>query len=211
MTISNGKDGKEHQHLKRHPAYPMTASGGYPKYDHALQRLSFEEFSGDIAVASANEQSNNDKEDILDNAWVLTVCIHQHTMNYKEAADHFGFDDYQREILYEMMKPDPRLVQVFYHRVPAAVNHLHDVTLSAAQVVVDIARAGAYLVDYRNNITVCIIGEALLYRRTAAARDHVHKRGAVVVVFGISTVHYLAQTQPVLVVGIRVGMRPIGD
>ena len=45
----------------------MTASGGYPKYDHALQRLSGEEFSGDIAVASANEQSNN-KEDNLDNA-----------------------------------------------------------------------------------------------------------------------------------------------
>ena len=53
--------------LERHPAYPMTASGGYPKYDHALQRLSFEEFSGDIAVASANEQSNN-KEATTDNA-----------------------------------------------------------------------------------------------------------------------------------------------
>ena len=53
--------------LERHPAYPMTASGGYPKYDHALQQLSFEEFSGDIAAASTNEQSNN-KEATTDNA-----------------------------------------------------------------------------------------------------------------------------------------------
>lgn len=38
--------------------------------------------------------------------WVLTVYVNQHSMNYKEAADHFVFTDYQREILYEMMKPD---------------------------------------------------------------------------------------------------------
>lgn len=38
--------------------------------------------------------------------WVLTVYIYQHAMNYKEAADHFEFNDYQREILYEMMKPE---------------------------------------------------------------------------------------------------------
>ena len=27
-------------------------------------------------------------------------------LTYQEAADHFGFNDYQREILYEMMKPE---------------------------------------------------------------------------------------------------------
>ena len=48
-------------------------------------------------------------------------------------------------------------------------------------------------------------------RRTAASRDHVHEHGAVVVVFGIGTIYNLAQTKPVLVVGIGVGMRTVGD
>lgn len=38
--------------------------------------------------------------------WIKTVYVHQHSMTYQEAADHFGFNDYQREILYEMMKPE---------------------------------------------------------------------------------------------------------
>lgn len=38
--------------------------------------------------------------------WIKTVYVHQHSMSYREAADHFGFNDYQREILYEMMKPE---------------------------------------------------------------------------------------------------------
>ena len=38
--------------------------------------------------------------------WVLTVYVNQYSMNYREAADHFNFTDYQREILYEMMKPE---------------------------------------------------------------------------------------------------------
>ena len=45
----------------------------------------------------------------------------------------------------------------------------------------------------------------------SAARDHVHQHGAVVVVFGIGTVNYLAQAKSVLVVGIRVGMRTVCD
>ena len=38
--------------------------------------------------------------------WVLTVYINQHCMDYREAADYFQLTDYQREILYEMMKPE---------------------------------------------------------------------------------------------------------
>ena len=102
-------------------------------------------------------------------------------------------------------------MQVFYHRVPSAVNELDDIALSVAEVVVDIARAGAYLVNYRNKVACCVIGEPLLDRRTAASRDHVHEHGAVVVVFGIGTVNYLAQAESVLVVSIGVGMRPVGD
>ena len=103
------------------------------------------------------------------------------------------------------------MVQVFYNSVPATVNEFDYIALCIAQVVVDIARTRAYLVNYRNKVARCVIGEPLLNRRTAAARDHVHKHGAVVVVFGISTVHYLAQAQSVLVVGIGVGMRTVGD
>lgn len=38
--------------------------------------------------------------------WVLTVYINQYCMDYREAADYFRLTDYQREILYEMMKPE---------------------------------------------------------------------------------------------------------
>ena len=38
--------------------------------------------------------------------WVLTVYINQYCMDYREAADYFQLSDYQREILYEMMKPE---------------------------------------------------------------------------------------------------------
>ena len=103
------------------------------------------------------------------------------------------------------------MVQVFYHRVPAAVNHLHDIALCVAEIVVDIARAGADFVNYRNKVACCVIGEPLLDRRTAASRDHVHEHGAVVVVFGIGAVYHLAQTKAVLVVEISVGVRPICD
>jgi hypothetical protein len=102
-------------------------------------------------------------------------------------------------------------VQVFYHRVPAAVNEFDYIALSIAEIIVDIARTGAHLVDYRNKVARCVIGEPLLDRRTAASRDHVHEHGAVVVVFGIGTIYNLAQTKPVLVVGIGVGMRTVGD
>ena len=105
----------------------------------------------------------------------------------------------------------PTVVSVFYNSVSAAVNELDDIALSVAEVVVDIASAGAYLVNYRNKVACCVIGEPLLDRRTAASRDHVHEHGAVVVVFGICAVYYLAQTKAVLVVGIGVGMRPVGD
>lgn len=38
--------------------------------------------------------------------YVLTVYINQYCMDYREAADYFRLTDYQREILYEMMKPE---------------------------------------------------------------------------------------------------------
>ena len=38
--------------------------------------------------------------------YVLTVYINQYCMDYREAADYFQLTDYQREILYEMMKPE---------------------------------------------------------------------------------------------------------
>ena len=52
------------------------------------------------------ELSTDGKYDEDEEMWVLTVYVHQHSMNYKEAAEHFGFSDYQREILYEMMRPE---------------------------------------------------------------------------------------------------------
>ena len=102
-------------------------------------------------------------------------------------------------------------MQVFYHRVSAAVNEFYDITLCIAEIVVDIARAGAYLVNYSHKIARCIVRETLPDRCAAAARDHVHEHGAVVVVFGVRIVDYLAQTKAVLVVGIGVGMRTVGD
>ena len=72
--------------------------------------------------------------------------------------------------------------------------------MCVAEIVVDIACTGAHLVDYRNKVARCIVREALLDRRTAASRDHVHEHGAVIVVFGIRTVYHLAQTQPILIV-----------
>ncbi len=102
-------------------------------------------------------------------------------------------------------------MQVFYHRVPAAVNEFDYIALSVAQVVVDIACAGAYLVNYRNKVASCIARESLPDRCAAAARDHIHEHGAVVVVFGIRIVDYLAQAQPILIVGIGVGVRTFGD
>lgn len=44
--------------------------------------------------------------DEAEEMWVLTVYINQHCMDYREAADYFQLTDYQREILYEMMKPE---------------------------------------------------------------------------------------------------------
>lgn len=52
------------------------------------------------------ELATDGKYDEEEEMWVLTVYVHQYSMNYKEAADHFGFNDYQREILYEMMRPE---------------------------------------------------------------------------------------------------------
>ena len=89
------------------------------------------------------------------------------------------------------------------------MNIIADISLRIADVVVDIARTGAHLVNYSHKVASCIVREALLDRCAAAPRDHVHEHGAVVVVFGIGAVYYLAQTQPVLVVGI--GMRTVCD
>ncbi len=50
--------------------------------------------------------STDGRYDEEEEMWVLTVYVNQHSMNYREAADHFKFTDYQREILYEMMKPE---------------------------------------------------------------------------------------------------------
>ena len=105
----------------------------------------------------------------------------------------------------------PTVIGIFYHGIPAAVNQFDDIPLRIAEIVVDIARAGAHLVNYSHKVARCVIGEPLLDRCTAASRDHVHEHGAVVVVFGIGAVYYLAQTQAVLVVGIGVGMRTVGD
>lgn len=46
--------------------------------------------------------SYDEEEDM----YVLTVYINQYCMDYREAADYFQLTDYQREILYEMMKPE---------------------------------------------------------------------------------------------------------
>ena len=46
--------------------------------------------------------SYDEEEDM----YVLTVYINQYCMDYREAADYFRLTDYQREILYEMMKPE---------------------------------------------------------------------------------------------------------
>lgn len=37
---------------------------------------------------------------------VLIVYVHQYSMNYREPAEHFGFNNYQREILYEMLRSE---------------------------------------------------------------------------------------------------------
>ncbi|MBO4385225.1 MAG: C40 family peptidase [Clostridia bacterium] len=50
--------------------------------------------------------STHGRYDEGEEMWVLTVYVNQHSLNYREAADHFEFTDYQREILYEMMKPE---------------------------------------------------------------------------------------------------------
>ena len=102
-------------------------------------------------------------------------------------------------------------MQVFYHRVAAAVNKFYDIALRVAEIVVGICGGSAVLVDDRDKISGGVIGEPLLDRGAAASRDHVHEHGAVVVVFRIGSVYYLAQTEAVLVVGIGVGMRPICD
>lgn len=52
------------------------------------------------------ELTTDGRYDEDEEMWIKTVYVHQHAMTYKEAADHFGFNDYQREILYEMMKPE---------------------------------------------------------------------------------------------------------
>lgn len=52
------------------------------------------------------ELTTDGRYDEEEEMWIKTVYVHQHSMTYKEAADHFEFSDYQREILYEMMKPE---------------------------------------------------------------------------------------------------------
>ena len=52
------------------------------------------------------ELTTDGRYDEEEEMWIKTVYVHQHSMTYKEAADHFEFNDYQREILYEMMKPE---------------------------------------------------------------------------------------------------------
>lgn len=54
--------------LERHPAYPMIALGGYPKYDHALAMLTEEEFAGEITLG-VKEQKPNLKEEQINNAF----------------------------------------------------------------------------------------------------------------------------------------------
>lgn len=52
------------------------------------------------------ELTTDGRYDEEEELWIKTVYVHQHSMNYREAADHFEFTDYQREILFEMMKPE---------------------------------------------------------------------------------------------------------
>ena len=52
------------------------------------------------------ELTTDGRYDEEEEMWIKTVYVHQHSMTYKKAADHFKFTDYQREILYEMMKPE---------------------------------------------------------------------------------------------------------
>lgn len=55
--------------LERHPKYSLSASGGYPKYDHLLARLSDEEIDEGIAVGVKDEpQEQEIKEDEYFNA-----------------------------------------------------------------------------------------------------------------------------------------------
>ena len=54
--------------LERHPAYPMIASGGYPKYDHALAMLTEEEFDGEITLG-VKEQKPILQEEQINNAF----------------------------------------------------------------------------------------------------------------------------------------------
>ena len=82
-------------------------------------------------------------------------------------------------------------MQVFYNSIAAAVNEFDNIALSIAEIVVDVARAGAYLVNYLNKVARCVIGEALLDRRTAAAGHHIHEHGAIALVFGIYSVYHI--------------------
>ena len=51
--------------LEKHPKYCLSASGGYPKYDHALNMLAGEELSCELSsLSEGKEKSKETKEDI---------------------------------------------------------------------------------------------------------------------------------------------------
>ena len=56
----------------------------------------------------------------------------------------------------------PPLGEYILPRVFDVVKELDNITLSVAQVVVDIACAGTHLVNYRNKVARCIVRETLL-------------------------------------------------
>lgn len=64
--------------------------------------------------------------------------------------------------------------------VSAAVNHLYDVTLSVAEIVVDTARAGAYLADHSRDAPRVSSLSVLTFsdRRTAPLSAHSSSRYA---------------------------------
>ena len=50
--------------LEKHPNYRLSASGGYPKYDHALNMLAGEELSCELSsLSEGKEKSKESKED----------------------------------------------------------------------------------------------------------------------------------------------------
>lgn len=70
-----------------------------PNYDYILIRNIFYQMNTYTLTTGG---AYDEEEDM----YVLTVYINQYCMDYREAADYFRLTDYQREILYEMMKPE---------------------------------------------------------------------------------------------------------